>query len=184
MSSHSLQRILIPDEWLPFSLWYHKTLREKIREEVHILQTELFAFQFRYQCTVEGALPSEEEEQETISNPKKSILHKTFRTIARILHPDRAVNAEDAKRRTNLLAKANAAVEAGDLALLHAILKNHQPNKITPYEEILALKYQVHILYGKKHELLSSSTWSLYQLELQWSEQGRDLLSYLAEGVS
>ena len=183
MSSHSIQRIIIPKTWLHFSLWYHKTLRKKIKEEVQGLETELFAFHVRYQSTVEGPIVHEEESEDIIL-PKKSILHETFREIARILHPDRASNAEDAQRRTTLLAQANAAVEAGNLDFLHMLLKKHQQKSRTPYAEILALKYQIHILYGKKSEIKSSSTWALYQLELQWSEQGRDLLSYLAERVS
>lgn len=185
MTSYSLQRIIIPEDWLPFTLWFHQTIHQKILHEVELIETEIFAFQFRYQCTVEETknIPQEEEEETQVQS-KNSAAHDMFRALARILHPDRACDAEDALRRTELLAQANQAVESGDILFLQQLLHTHTHQERTTREKIMMLKYQIHTLYGKKHSLLQSSTWELYQLELQWAEQGRDLLSYLAERVS
>ena len=157
---------------------------ERIHNEVMHMETEIFSFQFRYQCTVEGGEHTPDEENENQGNTKKSYAHDMFRALARILHPDRAVDAEDAERRTQLLAQANQAVENGDVLFLQTLLRTHTNQKKTTRETIMMLKYQIHVLYGKKYLIQSSSTWELYQLELQWAEQGRDLLTYLAERVS
>ena len=180
MSTYSLQHLSIPEEQIEFSLWYHKSVRNKIRQTVESLETELFAFQIRYQCSIsEMSIQKEVEEEDT--NPKNSILHQTFRKVAKLLHPDRACDAIDAQRRTELLARASAAVDAGNLDALYELLNTYETKERSPTEEIFALKYQIHVLYAKKHEILTSPTWSLYELEQQWAEQGRDLLSYLAE---
>lgn len=183
MTSYPIQRINIPEEWLPFSLWFHQTMHQKIKTQVEEIETEIFAFQFRYQCTVEGAQIIPEAEDDPIL-PKKSTLHDIFREIARLLHPDRATDAQDAARRTDLLAQANQAVQNGDIEFLQSLINQHTEKKLSDREKVMTLKFQIHTMYGKKYQLLSSSTWELIQLELQWAEQGRDLLSYLAEQMS
>ena len=184
MTSYPIQRIIIPDEWLSFSLWFHQTMHKKIKAQVEELETEIFAFQFRYQCTVEGTdiIPDEDTEEQV--NPKKSALHDIFKKVARLLHPDRATDAQDAARRTELLAQANQAVQNGDIDFLQSLINQHTEQKLSDREKIMTLKFQIHMMYGKKQQLLSSSTWELIQLELQWAEQGRDLLTYLAEHMS
>lgn len=181
MPYYPLQHIHIPEEQIEFSLWFHNTLRDSIQQKVESLETELFAFQFRYQASVTGMNREEAVEEPEEISPKKSILHQTFRKLAKLLHPDRAHNAEEAQRRTELLAHASAAVDAGNLDALYEMLAQHETIQRTPLEEIFALKYQIHVLYAKQHEILSTPTWSLYELEQQWAEQGRDLLTYLAE---
>ena len=157
-------------------------MHAKIKAQAEEMETEIFAFQFRYQCTVEGIEPLPEENEEIDS--KRSALHDIFKKLARTLHPDRAIDAGDAIRRTELLAKANQAVQDGDMEYLQSLLEQHTEQIQSRREKIMTLKFQIHTLYGKKEQLLSSSTWELVQLELQWAKQGRDLLAYLAENMS
>ena len=183
MTSYPIQRIIIPDAWIPFSLWFHETMYAKIKAQVDEIETEIFSFQFRYQSTLGGEELGTDENEEIQSNTKNSALHDIFRQIARLFHPDRALDAEDAVRRTELLAKANQAVENGDIEFLQSLINQHTVKEQSQKEKIMTLKFQIHSLYGKKQQLIESSTWELIQLEVQWAEQGRDLLSYLAEHV-
>lgn len=183
MTSYPIERIIISDQWLPFSLWFHQVMHAKIKIRVAAIETEIFAFHIRYQHTVEGAkiIP---EAHEDVQDSKKGALQGMFRQLARKLHPDRAIDAEDAIRRTDLLAKANQAVQNGDIEFLQSLLSQHTEKQQSPREKIMTLKFQIHTLYGKKQQLLSSSTWELVQLEKEWAEHGRDLLSYLAEHMA
>ena len=171
----------ISPTWIPFSLWYHTRIRTKIAASVRTMETELLAFQFRYQSILSPELPIQDDPSPAVHSPE---LHSIFRKLARFIHPDFAQDAQDVHRRTELLAQASQALHQGDGALLHKLLAEHIPQKMTPLEEIAALRFQIHHLYTKHHNIRTSSTWSLYQLDLEWSSKGRDLLQYLARNPS
>ena len=174
----TLVKTHISPSWIAFSLWYHTFIRAEIAARVENIETELLAFQFRYQCTLSPEVPVNEPSSPLRQSPE---IQSIFRKLARYIHPDFANDAQDALARTELLAKASQALHQGDAVFLHKLLAEHVPQKLTPLEEISALRFQIHQLYTKHHNIITSSTWSLYQLDLEWSSKGRDLLQYLAQ---
>jgi len=162
---------------LHVQLWFYRLMHNNIQEQLYTIETELLAFQIRYQTTV----TSQPIEAEDVIHPKSGVLNKTFRKLAQLLHPDKAINAEDAQKRTELIAKASAAVQNQNLDLLMEMLNNYQSASLSNSEQLQALKFQIHTLYSKKYQILQSDSWSLYQLELEWAEQGRDLIAYLKQ---
>jgi len=177
MSLFALTKNRITESNIRIELWFYGLMLDDINKDIVRMQTELLAFQFRYQSSLQHEEDS--EVYETPQQGKNGILHKKFRELARLIHPDRAINAEDAKQRTELLAKASSAVENGNLELLIEMLNNHNPKQLSKIESLLALKFQIHILYSKRRILQNSDSWALYQLELEWADQGRDLIDYL-----
>ena len=177
MSRFSVTRTHIPEAQIQQQLWFYQLMFDTLQADVARIETELLAFQFRYQSSVhqEAAHP----DPPLVRKKNHGILQQKFRQLALLIHPDHAMHAQDLERRTELLAQASAAVEAEDLEKLIEMLSLYKPVLLEDIEAILALKFRIHILYSKRVSIMNSDSWSLYQLELEWADQGRDLLKYL-----
>ncbi|MBZ0305038.1 MAG: hypothetical protein K8I82_03120 [Anaerolineae bacterium] len=122
--------------------------------------------------------------------PVSPDLKKMYHQLARRYHPDHAINEQDRKFRTKLMAQINAAYADKDLGSLKA-LADH-PEKVNVEEPLAVLqlrqlqqksrmlRQQIFDLKQQRHNLLHCDLMKLKVEETLLQRQGRDLLKELA----
>lgn len=122
-------------------------------------------------------------------------LKELYRILAKIYHPDRAINEEERRRFTNLMAEINQAYEKGDLEALRRFEKmalrerriertetlqqkiERLKKSITSLDRGIAnLKYQIDKLY-------KSDLYKLYHRWFSAKQEGRDLFVELSTSL-
>jgi len=120
-------------------------------------------------------------------------MKRAYYKLAKLIHPDLAVDGEEQERRHQLMAKLNDAYAAGDTKLMDALVEEHRdsPQLIKGHTIGDQLIRAIRQIYQVKHRLQALRTESV---ELEESENnqlrlkveaemqaGRNLLSQMAE---
>lgn len=141
----------------------------------------------------EGEPPEEAAEEEALEEevPERESqaqqLKRLHRRLARLLHPDLAQDEAERVRLGELMARVNAAYEAGDLTgleLFAARLGTGEPLETLTEEERLAhverrlatLRVAASSLRQQRERLRGTATGRLYQEHLERQAEGRDSL--------
>lgn len=119
-----------------------------------------------------------------------------FRKVAKIIHPDLAVNEAERAFRTDLMARANAAYKIGDKQALEQILyewehrekKSHfqeEGSKETEHleQKIVQIKRRIKEIKTRIGELKKSDLYKLLCKVEQADREGRDLLGDMAKDL-
>ncbi|GAB2181990.1 hypothetical protein DLREEDagrD3_22130 [Denitratisoma sp. agr-D3] len=120
-------------------------------------------------------------------------LKKLFRQVAQKIHPDRARNEADRRRRTDLMAEANRAYRSGDVATLQQVLllwQQGQPTDSLGLADRNQLELQLERLKARLAEiqqeldsLYASRLYELFQAERIARKQKRNLLGELMDQI-
>jgi hypothetical protein len=125
----------------------------------------------------------------------KTALRKLFWSVARLFHPDHAMDEKEAGRRHAVMAEASRAYQEGDIESLHTLLGDEQlqffcaQQSADEVEEdltgrLLRLKGELRTAeFGIKRIRLDG----LYHLKLKVDEEaknGRDVLTRMAENIN
>ncbi len=118
---------------------------------------------------------------------------KAYHNLARIIHPDLALDAEEKERRHDLMAKLNEAYSAGDQKRLNKLVEDFRdsPDLVkgdTPGDELVRAIRQIYQIKKRLIELRSekevaelSELYVLQQKAEAEMREGRDLLKQMAE---
>ena len=193
------------------------------QSELIALQEELYGFKARYARAVGSRLAElaeveraiKEAEQRALGTkpptdddcathhddeptlfavPAKTALRKLFWSVARMFHPDYAVDEKEAGRRHTIMAQANRAYQEGDVESLHTLLGDEQLQSYCAGAhahteddlagQLLSLKEELRTVeFGLKRIRQDG----LYRLKLSVDEearQGRDALADQAERIN
>jgi len=122
-------------------------------------------------------------------------LKETYRRLAKRHHPDLADSEEDVARRTELMAKINAAYAAGDLDALLRIERDAQmaPEAVKGHDvaaELMRTIRKIHQVESRMADIdrrivdiKRGDDWRLYVQWKQLQENGIDLLEQLCEDL-
>lgn len=134
------------------------------------------------------------EEASASDNPFEPTpeVRKTYHNLARIIHPDLALDAVEKERRHGLMAELNQAYSAGDQAKLNKLVEDlrHSPDLISgdsvgdqlvrAIRQIAQVKARLTELVRERAEAESSELFELRQKVEAEMAEGRDLLSQMA----
>lgn len=126
--------------------------------------------------------------------PVKAALRKLFWSVARMFHPDHAVDEKEAGRRHMIMAQASRAYQDGDVESLHILLGDdqlqsycagaHAHTEVDLAGQLMSLKEELRTVeFGLKRIRQDG----LYRLKLSVDEearQGRDALADQAERIN
>jgi hypothetical protein len=117
-------------------------------------------------------------------------LKKLYRQLAQKIHPDRARDEDDRTWRTQLMAEANRAYQAGDEAALREVLTLWQVDSrrgtATARDmddldtQVLRLKRRIAAIEGELNRLFGSRLYELFTAHNIGRRAGRDLLAEMA----
>jgi hypothetical protein len=143
----------------------------------------------------ESAAAADEENWQACShkfNPSAA-MKKTYYNLAKLVHPDLAVEEGERKRRHQLMAKLNDAYAAGDARLMDALVEEHRDSPalvkgdsigdrlVRLIRQIYQVKRRLAALKSERIELEESENNCLrLKVETEMRE-GRNLLSQMAE---
>lgn len=174
-------------------------LEAQIAEEEARLAPDDFEIQRKAeearQRAEESAAATDEENWQACShkfNPSAS-MKKAYYNLAKLVHPDLAVDERERERRHELMAKLNDAYAVGDVKLMDALIEEHRdsPDLITGDSVGDGLVRLIRQIYQVKRRLQTLKTERI-ELELSENNQlrlkvdvemrgGRNLLSQMAE---
>ncbi len=147
------------------------------------------------ESSTEDDCATHHDDQLTLSAvPVKTVLRKLFWSVARMFHPDHAVDEKEAGRRHTIMAQASRAYQEGDVESLHTLLGDeqlqfycagaHAHTEDDLAGQLLSLKEELRIVeFGLKRIRQDG----LYRLKLSVDEearQGRDALADQAERIN
>jgi hypothetical protein len=126
--------------------------------------------------------------------PVKLAVRKLFLSVARLFHPDHAVDEQEARRRHSIMAEASRAYREGDVESLHTLLGDEHlqsycsaPRPLEEEEDLadrlLSLKEELRTVEFGLKRLTQDG---LYRLKLRVADeaaQGRDALAEMAERI-
>ena len=118
-------------------------------------------------------------------------LKSLFREVAKRIHPDFALNSSDERRRTHLMAQANAAFLRDDAALLLRMLHGHDPSSREDIATELARTIDlidrcaadIIAIQTEIETVTHSDMADLHRRTILAAERGEDLLAELAARV-
>lgn len=197
-----------------------ESLLAERKEELTVLQEEFRAFKMRYSSVVGSRLAESAEIENQIKRaeterlwlaqadepaaaepivvealPVGKALRKLFWSVAKMFHPDHASDAEEARRRHQIMAEANRAYQEGDADSLHTLLddtefRSYCATAVRAEEAEIDLAAQ---LVSLKEELITIDFGirrikqdGLYQTKLTVDAEarhGRDALVQMAENI-
>ena len=143
----------------------------------------------------ESAAATDEENWQSCShkfNPSPH-LKNAYRRLARLIHPDLAVSADERERRNLLMARANDAFAAGDENILFDLLNTHRDSPdlikgddcgaklVRVLRQIHQVKRRLEILQTERVELEKSENNQLLTKVETEMRAGRNLLGQMAE---
>ncbi len=121
------------------------------------------------------------------------VLKKLFRKVARMVHPDLARDEGDRKRREGVMAEANAAYKAGNMARLEAILQDADlhadqiPGEglgaqlVRVIRQISAARRRIDLVHEEINQLKEIELYKFHEAYANSLEQGRDLLEEMGQ---
>ena len=182
---HNLQ---LPSQPFPHSiiLWYlRKHQLQRIIDQFHHDYAVLLSFEIRYN-NMFGNDPDQQIEHNTKQPQSNQLFCKNknlFKSVAILLHPDHIRNKSDQEERYNDMIRAACAYHRGDEQELEVLFKKWQSKENGCYvKESVDIEEWTSELYSfsiKIAQIHRSSMWKLAQKELEYAQEGRDLLSEL-----
>ena len=128
--------------------------------------------------------------------PERSLdLRNLFREVAKLIHPDFAIDHHDERHRTRLMAQANEAYRRDDAAVLQRMLNGYDPSTDSwntddvaaalarTLTQIERAQEDIEILASEIEALGQSEMAQLKERTVQEALKGRDLLAELAAMV-
>lgn len=118
---------------------------------------------------------------------------KAYHNLARVIHPDLALDPDEKEKRHGLMSQLNQAYSSGDQTLLNKLAEEfkHSPDLVTgdsPGDDLVrAIRqiYQINVRLGQlrkeKHEAELSELFTLFGKVNAELAEGRDLLKHMAE---
>ncbi len=118
---------------------------------------------------------------------------KAYHNLARIIHPDLALDAKEKEKRHGLMAKLNEAYSAGDQAQLNKLVEDYKNSPdivrgdsigddlVRAIRQIAQIKARVNELKQEKSKAETSELYVLLQKVNGEFTEGRDLLKHMAE---
>ena len=196
LAERRCELVFLQEEFREFKARYTQIVGSRLAELALIEQAikEAEARLFGVEETTEAGeecADSSDEARAPTSLPVKTALRKLFWSVAKVFHPDHAVNEKEAQRRHTIMAEASRAYSEGDVESLHTLLGDEhlqsycaggstQDDEEDLASRLLTLKEELRTLeFGIKRIKADS----LYQLKLRADEdraQGRDALAAMA----
>ena len=183
---HNLQ---LPSKPMPHSiiLWIlRKSQLQRITNQFHHDYAVLLSFEIRYNNMFPNNDPDQQIEIDTSQIQSKQLFctnKNLFKSVAILLHPDHIRNKSDQEERYNDMIRAACAYHSGDEQELEVLFKKWQSKEDGCYvKESIEIEEWTSELYSfsiKIVQLHRSSMWKLAQKELEYAQEGRDLLSEL-----
>jgi len=155
--------------------------------------------QARYRAAEQKARTSRQAVDDKIAGgeqkplPPSEELRNLFRRVAKIIHPDLAIDEQDRTLRTRLMARANAAYKRNDKATLEQILEEWEHRGEQPAPEtsspangdllerqITRIRTRIREIEARMEMLKKSELYQLMRRVEQAEEQGQDLLGEMA----
>ncbi len=118
---------------------------------------------------------------------------KAYHDLARVIHPDLALDSAEKERRHGLMAKLNEAYSAGDQMLLNKLVDDFRtsPDQVTgdsvgddlvrAIRQISQIKYRMVELFEEKQRTEASELFTLNQKAQAEIAEGRNMLKQMAE---
>ncbi len=151
------------------------------------------AEELRRRAEESAARANDEKLQEQIDRIKPTAeAKKAYHDLARIIHPDLALDSDEKEKRHGLMAKLNEAYQRGDQAILEKLaddyrlspdsVKGNSPgdNLVRVIRQISQVRRRLGELKQEKERSESSELFDLYQKDLSEKEAGRDMLKHMA----
>jgi hypothetical protein len=166
----------------------------EVERAIREAEARLFNLASEAESDIEDKTASAETHPSTITSGKTA-LRKIFWSVARLFHPDHAVDEREAKRRHTVMAEASRAYREGDIESLNTLLGDEQlqffcaSQGTDDMEEdltgrLLSLKGELNTIeFGIKRIRQDG----LYRLKLKVdddAENGRDALTAMAENIN
>jgi hypothetical protein len=163
--------------------------------ESAIKEAEARLFELEVEAESKADAAASDEARYLTATSGKTALRKLFWSVARLFHPDHALDEKEAGRRHAVMAEASRAYQDGDIESLHTLLGDEQLQffctqaSADATEEDLAgrllrLKAELRTAeFGIKRIRLDG----LYHLKLKVDEEakgGRDALHQMAENIN
>ncbi len=151
------------------------------------------AEELRRRAEESAARANDEKLQEQIDRIKPTAeAKKAYHDLARIIHPDLALDNEEKEKRHGLMAKLNEAYSKGDQSILEKLADDYRlsPDSVTGnspgdnlvrvIRQISQVKRRLGELIGEKKRSEGSELFDLYQKHIAEREAGRDMLKHMA----
>jgi hypothetical protein len=176
----------LPSKLIPYSTmlwWLRKKQLHQITDELQQMSAILLSFEIRYQDVCGTDNTTHQNTNQSHKQQKYRINRNLFKEVALFLHPDHITQRSDKEERYNDMIRASQAYHNGDEQELEALLYKWK------MREIAGSRYNVNIeewsseIYSlciEKARINRSSMWALAMRELEYINQGRDLLAELA----
>ena len=117
---------------------------------------------------------------------------KAYHNLARVIHPDLALDAGEKKRRHGLMAELNAAYSAGDQTKLNKLVEDYRNSPdlvggdtvgdelVRAIRQIFQIKVRLHELHEERLAAEASELFSLREKVEAEMAKGRDMLAQMA----
>lgn len=139
---HSLFQAILQQKWgkktlrqleeIYLSLQWGGLLSSKLKNKKQ--EEEDFWQELEYEEEEETFAQTETRGESAFRSPQAKQIRQTFRRLAEIFHPDKAIDAQTQKHHTEIMKEINRAYGEGDLARLLEIEAHHQQGKILSQE--------------------------------------------------
>lgn len=191
--------VVLQEELRDFKLRYTEIIGSRLAElgevEGQIKEAEARLFDLEPQAEDEAEIDAEAKESQPAAHASgKTALRKLFWSVARLFHPDHAMDETEAKRRHEVMAEASRAYRAGDVESLNTLLGDEQLQFFCttqmaddPEEDLpgrfLRLKGELSTIEFGIRRIRQDG---LYRLKLKVDEDalaGRDALALMAENI-
>lgn len=118
---------------------------------------------------------------------------KAYHNLARLIHPDLAINAEEKSRRHDLMAKLNDAYTAGDQNLLNRLVEEYRDSPdlvrgdsigdqlVRVIRQIFQVKVRLKEIKNEKFTLELSETYAMREKVREEQLAGRDYFKQMSE---
>lgn len=181
MSQHKL-----PTKLIPYSivLWFvRKYQLQQTLNQLQGMKATLLSFEIRYQ-DICGIKPIQNPTTSNIGLRKKFRVNKNlFREVALFLHPDHTTTKSDKEERYDDMIRATHAYHNGDEQELEVLLYKWKLKDCAGSEQNIKIKEWSSMIYSyciEMGNIRRSSMWVLAMKELDFADQGRNLLKELA----
>lgn len=175
----------------------HDDIEAQIAEEEYKLvpddeEIKKKAEELRRKAEESAARAAEDEEKQNMRVEPTAEARKTYHDLARIIHPDLALDSGEKEKRHGLMAELNAAYSAGDQQRLDKLVEDyrHSPDLVSgdsvadrlvrAIRQISQVKARLRELSSERDEAERSELYDLRQKVDAEMAEGRDLLAQMA----